>query len=120
DIEDDVKIKGNRELLIRLVQNLVTNGIKYGIEGGYVLISVKNTEEGAELCVEDNGIGIPKEEQKKIFDRFYRVDASRSTPGTGLGLSMVEMIAQIHSASLSLDSSEGRGSRFRIMFPRIN
>ncbi|MCR4891779.1 MAG: HAMP domain-containing histidine kinase [Lachnospiraceae bacterium] len=118
EIEEGIVMKGNSELLSRLLQNLIINAFKYGKEEGTTLVVLESQEDKVTLTVEDNGIGIPDEEQEKIFERFYRVDSSRSVPGTGLGLSMVMKIIQYHKGSLSLDSKEGKGSRFTIHFPK--
>ena len=85
EIEPDIWIQGNRQLLERLLQNLITNAYRYGKENGWIRVSLVRKKEGALLTVQDNGIGISEEDLKHIFDRFFRADASRSAPGTGLG-----------------------------------
>lgn len=79
-------------------------------------VSLSGDDDRIVLSVSDDGIGIPKEEQKKIFERFYRSDASRSVPGTGLGLSIVKKIADLHGADVEVESELEKGSKFRIIF----
>ena len=111
-------IRGNRELMIELVTNLCDNAIRYNNRNGWVTVTVKEWEGKAVLAVKDNGIGIPKEHQDRIFERFYRVDKSRSkqTGGTGLGLAIVKHIVAIHDASLELESEPGKGTEIRVIF----
>ena len=111
-------VHGNREMLKELVDNLVVNAIFYNSPGGYVLIKVGIDKGRQKLLVKDNGIGIPATEQGKIFQRFYRVDKSRSkaTGGTGLGLAIVKHIVELHSAEIILDSTPGVGTSFTIIF----
>lgn len=114
----DACIHGNREMLSELITNLVDNAIRYNYPNGYVRVSVTKEEEGTCLTVKDNGIGIPKSSQKRIFERFYRVDKSRSrqTGGTGLGLAIVKHVVMIHNAKLDLDSAPGIGTTIRVIF----
>lgn len=111
-------VHGNREMLKELVDNLVVNAIFYNSPGGYVLLKVGTDKGRQQLLVKDNGIGIPATEQAKIFQRFYRVDKSRSkaTGGTGLGLAIVKHIVELHSAEIILDSTPGVGTSFTIVF----
>ena len=118
DIEEGIYIKGNEGLLARLLQNLVSNAYRYGRPDGCILVELKTQGERCALSVEDDGAGIPREEQERIFDRFYRGDQARSTAGTGLGLSLVQKIAELHEAELLLESEEGRGSRFSVLFKK--
>lgn len=111
-------VLGREEMLLELVTNLVDNAIRYNYPDGYVKVSV-HTEDGATvLTVKDNGIGIPKEQQDRVFERFYRVDKSRSkkTGGTGLGLALVKHIVLLHSATLTLDSAPGVGTTITVKF----
>ena len=100
------------------LSNLVENGIKYNKEGGSVKIWAGSTLEGPKIIVEDTGIGIPKEYQERIFERFYRVDKSHSKEyeGTGLGLAIVKHGAQLHGASVTVDSTPGKGTKMQIQF----
>ena len=110
-------VYGNRECLCEVVYNLVQNAIKYNNEGGHVYVNVY-ADSSAVLSVKDNGIGIPVEEQENIFERFYRVDKSRSkaTGGTGLGLSIVKHIVELHNAKIILDSELGVGTEIKVVF----
>ena len=114
----DAAVRGNRQILEEMIYNLVDNGIKYNNEGGYVKVSVGRDSTGAFVTVSDNGIGIPKVQQDRVFERFYRVDKSHSKEigGTGLGLSIVKHAAAYHRASLELSSDEGVGTEIRITF----
>ena len=102
-------LEGNKEMLEEVVYNLCDNAIRYNNEGGKVDVTVKPVKGKIYLCVEDNGIGISKEHQERIFERFYRVDKSRSksTGGTGLGLAIVKHIIQQHGAHMELTSEKG-------------
>jgi two-component system phosphate regulon sensor histidine kinase PhoR len=108
------KIQGNRRLLFEMVYNLMDNAIRYNREGGSVLVLVDEKS----ISVRDTGIGIPEKSQERIFERFYRVDKSRSkeTGGTGLGLAIVKHVAESHYAKVILDSKENKGTEIRIQF----
>ena len=112
EAEEGVTLCGNRDLLARLLTNLITNAYRYGRENGHIFVRLTSGENGVELSVKDDGIGIAKEEQDKIFRRFYQADKSHSGRGTGLGLSMVYEIAQFHGGKISVESEPGRGSTF--------
>lgn len=116
ETEADIKIYGNRQLLSRLLVNLITNAYRYGRENGFIFVSLKRKGQAAELSVSDNGIGIGEEEMQKIFRRFYQVDNSRSGAGTGLGLSMVYEIVQFHGGEIRVESELGKGSTFFVAF----
>ena len=111
-------IRGNRHMLRELIDNLCENAIRYNNEGGKVVLKIGEKDGRHFLSVSDNGIGIPKEHQERIFERFYRVDKSRSkeTGGTGLGLAIVKHIVAIHEAELVLDSEEGKGTKITVIF----
>ena len=113
------EISGIPQLLGSIIYNLIDNAIKYNHEGGRVDVSVKSADNSAILAVEDTGIGIPKEHQERIFERFYRVDKSRSKAlgGTGLGLSIVKHAAMIHGARIEVESEVGKGTRVEVDFP---
>ena len=112
------KIYGVKSLLYEMIYNLCDNAIKYNNPGGYVEITVQETEGQLYVFVKDNGIGIPKEHHEKIFERFYRVDKSHSkqSGGTGLGLSIVKHAAAYHEAAISIDSTPGKGTEIIISF----
>lgn len=112
------RMQGDRQLLEELVYNLCDNAVCYNNVGGSVHVSIKHGKEGIVLAVQDTGIGIPREHQERIFERFYRVDKSRSksTGGTGLGLAIVKHIVAVHHAQISLTSEMGKGTRIVIIF----
>ena len=114
----EAKASGDRELLEELLENLVQNAIRYNKEGGFVQVTVKETGGHPSLTVEDSGIGIPEESLDRVFERFYRVDKSRSreTGGTGLGLAIVKHIAQLHGAQVALESELGKGTKVTVTF----
>lgn len=112
-------INGIPQLLDAIVHNLCENAIKYNRPGGFVHVNVRHEGAKALLTVEDNGIGIPLEQQERIFERFYRVDKShsREVGGTGLGLSIVKHAAALHNAQISVSSVPGKGTTITIAFP---
>lgn len=111
------KILGNSEMIRELTENLVQNAIRYNNPDGYVKINISNNKRPA-LTVSDNGIGIPKNEQERVFERFYRVDKSRSkaTGGTGLGLAIVKHIVELHDAKIELKSELNKGTTIQVLF----
>lgn len=115
---EQAEIYGSYDLLKELVENLVLNAIRYNNPGGKVNVSVKQKGKDVVLIVKDNGIGIPASEQDRIFERFYRVDKSRSkaSGGTGLGLAIVKHIVEIHGAKIDVDSAPGVGTTMTIIF----
>nr|WP_294470056.1 ATP-binding protein [uncultured Sellimonas sp.] len=117
---EPVECYGIRQILDEMVYNVCENAIKYNNEGGRVSVWVGNTLEGPKVSVSDTGIGIPKEHQERIFERFYRVDKSHSKErgGTGLGLSIVKHGALLHGAKVSVDSVPGKGTRIEMLFPK--
>lgn len=114
-------VKGNQQMLEEVLYNLCDNGIRYNEPGGRVDISIKENDEHIILMVSDTGIGISKENQERIFERFYRVDKSRSkkTGGTGLGLAIVKHIVEQMDAKLILDSELGKGTTITILFRKV-
>lgn len=117
---EPVNYWGIRSILDEMLYNIIENAIKYNRQGGHVKIWVGNTLKGPKIVVEDNGIGIPKEDQERIFERFYRVDKSHSkeTGGTGLGLSIVKHGALMHHAKINVASEVGKGTRIEILFEK--
>lgn len=111
-------VRGVRQVLYEMFYNLADNAIRYTEEGGTVIVSVKKKEGKVFYSVTDTGIGIPKNEQKRIFERFYRVDKShsRQTGGTGLGLSIVKHGAALHNAKIHLESEPGKGTKIELIF----
>lgn len=115
---EPVSILGIRQVLSEMIYNICENAIKYNKPGGKVDVWVGSTLNGVKVIVTDTGIGIPKDQQERIFERFYRVDKSHSkeTGGTGLGLSIVKHGALLHNATIHVDSSLGKGTRMEITF----
>ena len=101
----------------RAVSNLVDNAVHFTPDGGRIAISLTTNRDKAEITVQDTGCGIAAEHLPRIFDRFYRADASRSSEGTGLGLALVKSIADLHGGSVSVESGFGRGTLVTLRFP---
>lgn len=118
-VSKPVEVMGDRQQLYRLVTNLVTNAIQYIPAGGKVILTLTEDHHNAVISIADTGIGISKNEQKRIFDRFYRVDKarSRSKGGSGLGLAIAKAIALAHHGSIEVQSELNKGSTFTIRLP---
>lgn len=114
-------ISGIPQLIQSIINNLCDNAVKYNRKGGRVFITVTNREDCAVIAVTDTGIGIPAEHQERIFERFYRVDKSRSkeTGSTGLGLSIVKHAAGLHNANIELQSTADEGTTVTVIFPKL-
>ena len=117
--EKDIKLHGDKDKFLQLVLNLVENGIKYSNEGSTVKVRSFIKKGDYILEVEDNGIGIPKEDMPRIFERFYRVDKSRKGGGTGLGLAIVKHIVKIFNGEISIESELNKGSIFTVTIKNI-
>lgn len=117
-IGDSITVRGNRQILSEMLYNLLDNAIKYNRPGGEAEIELSCVDGKKCVTVRDNGIGIPKEEQPRIFERFFRVDKSHSKEigGTGLGLSIVKHGAAFHHAQITLDSAPGVGTKIVLLF----
>ena len=117
---EPVIYKGIRQILDEMVYNICENAIKYNNDNGRVTVWIGSTLSGPKISVADTGIGIPKEHQERIFERFYRVDKSHSKErgGTGLGLSIVKHGAILHGAKVNVESDEGKGTRMEILFTK--
>jgi signal transduction histidine kinase len=114
-VDQRVLVTGDRDLLFDAVANLVDNAIKHGREAGRVTVEVTQNG-GAIISVADDGPGIPTNERQNVFKRFYRLEQSRSTPGNGLGLSLVAAVARLHGAAIEMVDN-GPGLKFRLRFP---
>lgn len=111
ELEQGVNIEGDRDLLFQMFSNLIDNAIKYTPQHGTIRIVVRKENDEAVFSVQDSGIGVPDEEKSQVFQRFYRVGKSRSLPGNGLGLSLVNAVAEIHQARIELtDTHPGEAS----------
>jgi len=119
DIEPDVMVIGDDAMLIRVLLNLTDNAMKYGKEGGTIRITLKAEGDFAHCSIADDGIGIAQENLDKIWERFYRVDSSRTEEGSGLGLSMVEALVKAHGGYVDVQSKLGEGSVFSVYLPII-
>lgn len=117
-----IQVYGDRESLIAAVKNLIENAVIYSEQGAQVGIGLRQVADVVELSVLDNGIGISVEDQERIFERFYRVDPSRSreTGGTGLGLAIVKHIAKNHRGEITVFSQPGLGSTFTLRLPKAD
>jgi len=118
-IRDQITMHGNSMKLSQVFYNLIDNALKYTPRGGLVRMELHKSGKRAIFRVADNGVGIPKEDLPRVFDRFYRVDKTRSreTGGTGLGLSIVKQIVQLHDGEITVTSEEGKGTTFVVEFP---
>ena len=115
---DPVTVTADKDLLRELTENIIRNAVQYNREGGFVKVYA-GTENGRPILrVTDDGIGIAKDQQERIFERFYRVDKSRSraSGGTGLGLAIVKHIAQLHEAEICVESEPGKGTEISVIF----
>lgn len=118
DIPDDLKIFADSEKMNHVISNLLDNAIKYTGDAGSIRISAYDKDDAIEIQIEDNGMGIPKRDLTRIFERFYRVDRTRSRElgGTGLGLSIVKQIVESHGGTVSVKSRPSKGTRFTLTF----
>jgi signal transduction histidine kinase len=116
ELDADAIVAGDRDLVFQLIANLLDNAIKYTPDDGDIRIKVTRTAIKAQLDVIDNGPGVPEEELDRVTRRFYRVDGSRSHPGSGLGLSLVQAVAAHHDAELVL-ANANPGLKVSVAFP---
>ena len=115
---EPVQIHGVPQIVDEILYNLCDNAVVYNRPGGKVCVTVEDTGKSARVMVEDTGIGIPQKVQSRVFERFYRADKSHSAGGTGLGLSIVKHGAAYLGAKVTLESEEGKGSTFTLIFPK--
>ena len=120
-IGDTAYVQGTEKILDEMIYNLCDNAIKYNKENGIADVIISTTADKVNLTVRDTGIGIPKSEQGRVFERFYRVDKSRSKQagGTGLGLAIVKHGAMYHNAEIKLEITEGKGTSITISFRSV-
>lgn len=114
---DPVTILGDRELLTQAFSNLIENAILHTPAGTIVTVSLAHRNGEAVVTISDDGPGVPPDEHPKLFQRFYRLEASRTRPGYGLGLPLVAAIAELHGASIAIESQPGRGFAISLRFP---
>ena len=119
DTPDHLVAPVDEHRIRQVVDNLVSNAIKYSPAGGTVTVALQSAADTVELTVEDTGIGIPADEVGLVFDRFFRGSQALAShiPGTGLGLDIVSSIVAAHGGQVSLDSEVGRGTTFRVVLP---
>ncbi|TAL79452.1 MAG: HAMP domain-containing protein [Beijerinckiaceae bacterium] len=104
DISDDVHVFGDSELLTQMIANLVENAIRHTPAGTRIAVKLRSDESGVEASIIDNGLGVPESERLRLFQKFYRLEHSRSTPGSGLGLSLVKAIADLHDIAIEVQN----------------
>jgi signal transduction histidine kinase len=109
------RVRGDRQLLMQLYSNLVENALRHCPPGTHVRLFVKSAAEAVVTGVEDDGPGIPSDEREKVFRRLYRLERSRTSPGTGLGLSLVRAIADLHGSRVTLEDADP-GLRAKVVF----
>jgi signal transduction histidine kinase len=116
---EEVEIVADEDLLSQVWMNLITNGIKFTPEGGGMHIELFQKNEKIQFRVTDTGIGIPQEDQTRIFERFYKTDKSRTraSGGSGLGLSIVKKIVDLHKGTIEVESELGAGTTFIVCLP---
>lgn len=119
EVNEKAQVFGDEERLKQVFVNLIDNAIKYTNENGKIVIKITRVEKYINICVSDNGIGIPKDDLPRIFERFYRVDKTRSRDmgGSGLGLSIVKHILELHNSTIKVESDEGKGTKFEFKLP---
>lgn len=113
----NVQIEADKDLLEQVWLNLVTNAVKYTLENGFVKISIHQKNEEIDVKIKDNGIGIIEEDQKYIFESFYKVDKSRTLKGSGLGLAITKKIVRLHEGAIRVESKKEQGSIFTVTLP---
>lgn len=114
----EVSIYEDEDLIMEIWINLISNAIKYNNENGEIKIKVIEDENNVKVMIEDTGIGIPKEKQGKIFEKFYQVEKSRSSEGSGLGLAIVKRIVDLIKGEIEVESKENKGTKIIITIPK--
>jgi signal transduction histidine kinase len=114
---EEMPVRGDEDLLRRMILNLLDNAIKYTPAGGSISVACDSARDGYELSVTDSGPGIPVDMQSRIFERFFRADRARSRTGAGLGLSIARWIAEAHLGRIELVRSDATGSKFSVRIP---
>lgn len=117
-VDGEASVRADQTMTVQAVMNLAENAVRYGREGGWVRIEVRQDGSGAQVSVADDGPGIPADKLPHIFERFYQADPSHRGEGSGLGLSLVERIMSLHGGRVEVQSRPGEGSRFTLIFPK--
>jgi two-component system, chemotaxis family, CheB/CheR fusion protein len=119
NVKENLFVDADRERILQVLTNLVSNAIKYSPNGGSIFISANSKDSNVVISIEDQGIGIPEESQKLIFQRFYRSSnpVIGTFPGIGLGLYITNEIVRRHGGTISVESKEGKGSKFTVTLP---
>ena len=118
--EDFLQMKGDQELMEQMLENLVSNAIKYTPEGGHVEMAIRSTENDTiRITVSDSGIGIPGDDVPRLFAEFFRASNVKNVIGTGLGLAIVKEIVSRHGGQINVESKEGIGTTVTILFPAV-
>ena len=115
--KNNLQLYANAQLLKRLFTTLIDNAIKYNKIDGKITLTLKQEQSHAYITISDNGIGISKKDQEKIFDRFFRADTSRSQDGYGLGLPIAKEIMHLHNGTIHVASQLGKGTKVTVVFP---
>jgi len=118
--EGEGQIFADQALFNRAMSNLIDNALRFTADGGNIRISIAARDSHTEVLVRDTGSGIASEHLPRVFDRFYRGDASRSSAGTGLGLALVKSIVDLHGGSAQIQSEAGSGTAVTLIFPNKN
>ena len=116
NVEEGTIVDADEALLLSAITNLISNGIKYGKESGYLSVSTFKSDATTEIIVEDNGVGITESHIDKIWGRFYRIDDVRNDEygSSGLGLAMVKSIVELHGGTITVSSTPDKGTTFKI------
>ena len=115
---EPVSVEGDRASLLRIVSNLLDNAAKWSPEGGTIHVSARDEGELVALCVQDEGPGIPGQDLSRVFERFYKGEASRSASGVGLGLAIVKHLVRAHGGTATVESKPGAGATFTVRLPK--
>lgn len=117
EVQEGIQLQGDKQLLAQTFSNLLDNAMKYVPSGGTIRLSAVLQGKNAVVAVEDNGPGIPEEMRDKVFERFTRIDPSRTLPGTGLGLALVKAFVELHRGTIRIEQSAMGGAAFKITLP---
>ncbi len=118
EVPSDLTALIDEAMIGRVISNLVHNAVKFTPEGGVITVSAEPVDDDIQISVRDNGPGIPREEQKRVFERFYKADRARSGGGTGLGLAIARHIVEGHGGRIWVESAPGQGATFRFTVPK--